>query len=40
MFAVFDVSWPCLYAYRERTQRVDAERMALPKWVHELFVDS
>lgn len=38
--AVFDVSRSCLYAYRERAQRVDAERMALHSRVHELFVES
>ena len=38
--AVFDVTRSCLYAYRERAQRVDSERMALRSRVHELFVES
>lgn len=38
--AVFDVPRSCLYAHRERAQRVDRERMALRSRVHELFVES
>ncbi|PRD30520.1 UNVERIFIED_CONTAM: insO2 [Trichonephila clavipes] len=38
--AVFDVPRSCLYAHRERAQRVDRKRMALRSRVHELFVES
>lgn len=38
--AAFGVPRSCLYAYRQRCQRIDAERMALRSQVHELFVGS
>lgn len=38
--AAFGVPRSCLYAYRQRCQRIDADRMALRSQVHELFVES
>lgn len=38
--AAFGVPRSCLYAYRQRCQRIDVDRMALRSQVHELFVES
>lgn len=38
--AALGVPRSCLYAYRQRCQRIDGDRMALRSQVHELFVES
>lgn len=38
--AAFGVPRSCLYAYRQRCQRIDVDRLALRSQVHELFVES
>jgi putative transposase len=38
--ALFGVTRSCLYAYRQRRDRIDAPRMALRSQVHQLFIDS
>ena len=37
---MFDVPRSCLYAHRERSQRIDARHLALRSHVHQLFVES
>ena len=38
--ALFGVTRSCLYAHRQRRDRIDMPRMALRSQVHQLFVDS
>lgn len=38
--AAFGVPRSCLYAYRQRCQRIDVDRLALRSQLHELFVES